>query len=64
MLILEDRIGHGLAASYANSVSLDDCSGGVAAGEWLAAQVPGARAARFSLDRMMTHETACGPRFF
>lgn len=42
MLILENRIGHGLAASYANSVSMVDYSGGVAAGEWLAAQLPGA----------------------
>ena len=41
VLILEDRLGHGLAASYADSVSVDDYSGGVAAGEWLAAQLPG-----------------------
>ncbi len=45
VLILEDRLGHGLAASYADSVSVDDYSGGVAAGEWLAAQLPGARCA-------------------
>ena len=43
--MLEDRLGHGLAASYADSVSVDDYSGGVAAGEWLAAQLPGARCA-------------------
>lgn len=45
VLMLEDRLGHGLAASYADSVSVDDYSGGVAAGEWLAAKVPGARCA-------------------
>lgn len=45
LLILEDRLGHGLAASYADSVSVDDYSGGVAAGEWLAAQLPKKRCA-------------------
>lgn len=45
VLILEDRLGHGLAASYADSVSVDDYSGGVAAGEWLAAQLPETRCA-------------------
>jgi hypothetical protein len=45
VLILEDRLGHGLAASYADSVSVDDYSGGVAAGEWLASQLPGTRCA-------------------
>lgn len=45
VLMLEDRLGNGLAASYADSVSVDDYSGGVAAGEWLAAQLPKARCA-------------------
>lgn len=45
VLILEDRPVRGLAASYADSVSVDDFSGGVAAGEWLRDQVGGARCA-------------------
>ncbi len=45
VLILEDRLGYGLAASYADSVSVDDYSGGVAAGEWLASRLPESRCA-------------------
>ncbi len=45
VLVLEDRPGHGLAASYTDSVSVDDYSGGVVAGEWLAAQLPSSRCA-------------------
>ncbi len=45
VLILEDRPVRGLAASYADSVSVDDFSGGVAAGEWLRERVGGGRCA-------------------
>jgi Transcriptional regulators len=48
VLILEDRPVRGLAASYADSVSVDDFCGGIAAGEWLRERVGGARCAVLS----------------
>jgi hypothetical protein len=39
-LVLEDRPARGLAASYLDSVSVDDYSGGQAAGEWLRGRLP------------------------
>lgn len=45
VLVLEDRPVRGLAASYADSVSVDDYLGGMAAAEWLRGRLPGGRCA-------------------
>lgn len=48
VLVLEDRPVNGLAASYADSVSVDDYLGGTAAAEWLRGRVPKGRLAVLS----------------
>jgi DNA-binding transcriptional regulator YhcF (GntR family) len=45
VLVLEDRPVRGLAASFADSVSVDDYSGGMAAAEWLRTRVRAGRVA-------------------